>query len=218
MQLNFYPFGVILHRSTKDGGVDYAVDPEHIAKALAAKMQFETGLINPNTLYIALSGLRHTVAEFRPPQKTALFLEGSAEPLRVPLPGLIMIRHLIGGETVKYAVFAVDTKERPASLDIPLFEPPLPNIYHAGNVCWGNVPRVSAESLAGTDLTEDWSRLLGSTFTPHSVSGKSRSQPQDIRHMLLALEARHARVYPRRDLVRHHLTLAHALTEIRRSY
>ncbi len=209
LQLSFYPFGVLLRRPTTDGGcTEYAVDPAQVADLLAAKTCLSTGILNPNTILVQVEGLRRTVVEFRPAQRTALFLEGSDAPLRVPLPPLLMIR-TVTGSTPKYGIFAV--KARPTALETELFQPPLPNVYAEGAVCWGNVSRVSETALAGTDLAEDWRYFLGSTFTAHSVHGKSQSEPHDVRKKLAALESRKARVYPKRDLVSAQRTLAEVL-------
>jgi hypothetical protein len=209
LQLSFYPFGVLLRRPTDNGGcAEYAVDPAQVAELLAAKTCLSTGILSPNTILVQVEGLRRTVVEFRPPQRTALFIDGSDTPLRVPLPGLLMIR-TVTGTVPKYGIFAV--KARPATLETELFQPPLPNIYAEGAVCWGSVSRVSEPALTGADLAEDWKLFLGSTFTPHSVSGKSHSEPHDIRKKLAELEARKARVYPKRDLVSARHTLADVL-------
>src|SRR5258706_2496173 len=93
MTLAFYPFGILLHRMTDDGGeVEYAVNPAQLAEALAVKVKFETGLLSGNTLYIASEGNRKAIVEYRPPQRTALYLDGSETPVIVPLPGLVMGR------------------------------------------------------------------------------------------------------------------------------
>ncbi len=123
-----------------------------------------------------------------------------------------MIRVTTGNEHPKYGIFAV--KERPAALDVPLFQPPLPNIYAEGAVCWGSVTTVSAEALTRNDLAEDWTMFLGSPFTSHSVSGKSKHQPGDIRKQLADLDTRKAKVYPRRDLVPLRATLADVLAKL----
>src|SRR5512135_3222553 len=79
--LSFYPFGVILRRPTADGGMtEYPVDPAHIAMLLAAKTQFDTGLLNPHTLCVRAEGAKRLVAAYRVPAKNALFLEGSEAP------------------------------------------------------------------------------------------------------------------------------------------
>ncbi len=213
LTLSFYPFGVILRRRTPDGGIqEYPVDPAQIAEALAAKTRFDTGFLNPNTICVCAEGLTRTVVEYRPPQKTALHIDGSDAPFRVSLPGLVMIRTTTASEHPKYSVFAV--KDRPASFQAPLFFAPLPNTYMDGAVCWGSVQQVSPEALAGSDLAEDWRMYLGSLFTAHSVSGKSRSQPQDIRKKLIELDARKARSYPKRDLIPTKATLADVLRKL----
>jgi hypothetical protein len=53
--------------------------------------------------------------------------------------------------------------------------------------------------------------LLGSPFGDHACSGKSASYPDDIRKMLIELEGRNARVYPRRDLISADKTLAQVI-------
>src|SRR5690606_28322681 len=115
---------------------------------------------------------------YRKPQKTGLYLEGSETPLRVPLPGLILIRATKEQRHPNYHLFAV--KRRPHSLDVALLHAPLPNIYGSGNICWGTVQTVTQTALTGASLAEDWQQLLGSPFGNHSVHGKSNAYRQDI--------------------------------------
>ena len=183
-----------------------------MATLLAAKTTFDTGLLNPHTLMVRAEGAKRLIAEYRPPHKTALFLEGSDAPFRVPLPGLVLIRLTVSGDHPRYTLFAV--KDRPTSLDTPLFMPPFTNIYPDGGVCWGSVSKVSEAALVGSDLSEDWRLFLGSTFTAHSVQGKSRSESQDIRRKLATLDARKARVYPKRDLVPYQARLGEVLHKL----
>ena len=194
LTLNFYPFGVILHKTLEDGGqVEYAVSPAQLAETFAGTIRFETGLLTGNTLYIGTEGAKKLIIEYRPPTKTALFLEGAETPVVVPLPGLIMARLTTGNDSPRYAVYAV--KARPETVDTPLFHSPLPNtgIGSGAGVCWGNVRKSSAEALAGNRLDEDWKLLLGSVFTSHSVHGKSKRFPNDVRQHFINLEKRKAR-------------------------
>lgn len=214
LTLAFYPFGIILHRQLDDGGVtEYAVSPAQLAEALAVKVKFETGLLSGNTLYIASEGVRKVIVEYRPPQRTALWLDGSETPLIIPLPGLVMGRVTTGNESPRYGVYAA--KERPETLDVPLFHPPLPNtgMGNTGAICWGNVRKVSSEALLQNRLDEDWKLLLGSTFTNHSVGGKSKRHHDDIRQQFIALEKRKARKYPVSDLIPVKLTLGQWLEQ-----
>lgn len=212
LTLEFYSYGVLLRKQVGESVSEYAVDPGQVAATLAAKVTFDTGLLNTQTLLVRQEGLRKLVVEYRAPQKTGLYVDGSEIPLRVPLPGLLLLRLTTDNERPKYGVYAV--KKRPVTLDVTLYGAPLPNIGHSGSICWGTVRLVSPQALAGCTLSEDWSALLGSPFGDHSVNGKSRAYPADIRQGLIALEKRQARVYPKRDLIPVNKTLAEVIGEV----
>jgi PRTRC genetic system protein B len=188
---------------------EYPVDPAKIALALAAKVTFDTGLLGGNTLLVRQDGVKKLVVEYRPPTKTGLFIDGSDTALRVPLPGLVMIRTTSDDSTPQYALYAV--KRRPEKLDVPLFHAPLPNIFASGSICWGTVPKVDADAMRSSSLANDWTMLLGSSFGDHACGGKSRRQPQDIRKLLIELEASKAKRYPTSDLVPVKKTIAQVI-------
>ena len=207
--LSFYSYGIMLQKHTEQGLSEYPVDPEQVALALSAKVGFNTGLLSGATLLIRSEGVQKTVVEFRRGQKTGLWLEGSETPVRIPLPPLLLIRVTTENKNPQYQVYAV--KKRPASADADLFNAPLPNVYASGNICWGSVKTVSDEALSGSSLAEDWQRLLGTRFGDHSVSGKSKQFPRDIRQMFIDMEKRNARVYRKSDLISAKKTLAQVL-------
>ena len=207
--LSFYSFGAMLHKREGDAVSEYPVDPTQIAMALSAKVRFDTGLLSDRTLLVRQEGTKKIVAEYRAPQKTGLYLDGSETALRVPLPGLVLIRLTSENKNPQYGVFAV--KKRPITLNEPLFHAPLPNVFSSGNICWGTVPQVDESGLQAASLAGDWAVLLGSRFNDHGVSGKSKSHPSDIRQMLIALEGRNARTYPKSDLLPAKKTLAQVL-------
>ena len=209
MQLSLYSFGAILGKTTENGGfTEYPVDPDEIARALSAKTVFTTGLMTEDILYLHQEGVKQTIVGFRKRQRAGIWLEGSVEPLRVPLPDLILIRTLFAGGTPSYQVFAC--KGRPVSLAAPLFIPPLPNTYGSGQVCWGNV-RLD-DATAGTSLAAGWNNLLGTRFGSHGVAGKSKTHRDDVRKMLIDLNSNpRRRVYPRSDLIPTRKTLAQVL-------
>ena len=199
LTLAFYTYGLILRKNDEGIVREYPVSPEAVATAISAKVSFSTGLILPNTVAILSEGAQRTVIEYRPPQKTPLWLEGSDDPVRVPLPGLLMVRTTTADQHPGYRIHAVS--ERPTSPEALLYRAPLPNISHDGSVCWGTVTKVGRHSLAGNDLHEDWAQLLGTRFGNHSVSGKTKTLSDDIRKFYLALEKRNARVFPKRELI-----------------
>lgn len=209
MSLDFYSYGVLLRKREGDTITEYAVDPAQVAVALAAKVTFNTGLLSGDTLLVRQEGVKKTVVEYRKPQKTGIYLDGSETALRVPLPGLLMIRTTSEDRNPNYAVYAV--KRRPQTFETDLYLAPLPNVFNSGSICWGSVQRVSDEALANTSLAEDWSMLLGSPFGDHACNGKSRSHPSDIRQKLIELEAKGAKRYPTTDLIPAKKTLVQVL-------
>jgi hypothetical protein len=207
--LSFYSYGVMLRKQEGSIMQEYPVDPAQIALALAAKVTFDTGLLGGNTLLVRQDGLKKLIVEYRPPMKTGLFLDGSETALRVPLPGLVLIRSTNDNSTPQYAVYAV--KRRPEKLEVPLFHTPLPNVFGTGSICWGTVPKVDADALRGSSLANDWTILLGSAFGDHACGGKSKRQPHDIRKLLIELESSKAKRYPTGDLVPVKKTLAQVI-------
>jgi hypothetical protein len=191
-----YDHAVILRKETGNGGMaEYPVDPSQIAQALAAKATFSTGFLSRNTLFVGESGLRRKVIEYRPAQLTGIWLEGAENPLRVPLPPLVMVRTTIGDQNAQYQVYAV--RGRPASGRVRLYVAPLPHV--SGGVCWGSVAKPGAEALSGISLAEDWRQFLGSRFGNHTVQGKSKTRDKDIRQMYYDLVGKDA--YPLHDLI-----------------
>jgi hypothetical protein len=209
LTLRWFSYGLVMRRKTETGWTEYPVSPADVATALAAKMTVDTGLLPPDTLCVRVAGAQRTIVGYRRPQKTALWLEGSDEPVRVPLPGLILIRTTTSGQNPNYGLWAV--VERPADYNAKLYHAPLPNIFAHGDICWGTVRRASDAALTSPSLDEDWAQLLGTPFGNHSVSGKSRAHRDDVREMYFDLEQRRARVYPRKDLIEAKRTLGSVL-------
>lgn len=213
LTLSFYSYGILLRKQEGDRVSEYPVDAEQVALALSAKVRFDTGLLSDDTLLVRQEGAQRLVIAYRAPRKTGLFLEGSEHPLHVPLPALVLLRTVSDGQQPQYALYAV--KNRPATLNESLFHAPLPNVFSSGNICWGTVPRASDAGLTGTSLAQDWDLLLGSRFGDHAANGKSKRYPSDIRKMWATLEARHARTYPKSDLLPVNKTLGQVIGEAR---
>ncbi|MBE7514659.1 MAG: hypothetical protein HS103_17825 [Anaerolineales bacterium] len=108
--LSFYSFGVMLHKRDGDRITEHPVDPAQVALALSAKVRFNTGLLSDNTLLVRQEGVKKIVVEYRPPQKTGLYLDGSETALRMSLPGF---RVTAEDKNPQYGVYAV--KKRPVS-------------------------------------------------------------------------------------------------------
>jgi hypothetical protein len=206
LTLSFYSYGLIARHCDGNRVSEYAVNPAQIATALSDKTTFDTGLLSGDTLFMRQEGVKRIIAEYRPPQMTGLFLDGAENALRIPLPGLVLIRAISDGSQPKYALYAV--KRRPTDLDAALFHAPLPNVFGGAGICWGSVPKAAP---LNTSLAGDWAMLLGSSFGNHACGGKSKAFPQDIRQQWIALEAGKKRRYPTRDLIAAKTTFGKAL-------
>ena len=194
--LTFYKHAIMLRKGVGAGLTEYPIDPSALATLLAEKISMSTGLLAENTLFVGQFGVVRKVIEYRPAEVTGIWLEGSDAPLRIPLPPLVMERSTTADRSPSYRVFAV--MKRPETLDEKLYGAPLPNVG-GGGVCWGTVARPSAEELKGTSLATDWKAFLGSRFGNHSVEGRSKKYPKDLRKLYMALEGVEA--YPLDDLV-----------------
>jgi hypothetical protein len=200
ISLSIYPYGVILRKySPDDGFSEYAIDPNQLVEALALKVGFSSGLLAGDILSVSQQGNVRAVVGYRKPARARLLVEGTSRPFEIPLPGLVMLRKVSGGQ-VSHQVYAAG--RRPGLISARLYAAPLPNVSASnGDVCWGSVPKPSKQSLAGSDLSEDWQLLLGTPFNAHSVRGKSQRFPDDIRQMFSWLEQARPRRYPTVDLV-----------------
>jgi hypothetical protein len=81
---------------------------------------------------------------------------------RIPLPGLLLILITTEDKNPEYPVYMV--KQRPETLDTPLFHAPLPNVFGSASICWGAVRVMADSALQSTSLAADWAPLLGSPF------------------------------------------------------
>ena len=172
-------------------------------------MTFDTGLLGSDTLLVRQEGVKRIAVGFRPAQKTGVYLDGAETPLRIPLPPLVLFRVTTENRNPQYQLYAL--KRRPDALEEPLYHAPLPNVFPSATICWGSVQRIADSALELSSLAPDWDMLLGSAFGDHAVSGKSKRYPHDIRQLFIDLEARKARVYPKRDLIPVKQTLGQVL-------
>lgn len=220
--LSFTRTGIQLMRRYCDGEViEYAIDPKALTDLFSVQEPppppptNNTDILLPSTVCIVMRGDSKTIVDYRAPQLTGIWFMGNPTPLRIPLPGLLLIKTTDGDNSrTKYLMFAV--KERPTSMDCDLYETPLVHTYQSGGICWGNVtiaPETSPNSLANA-----WAAFLGTPFSNHNVGRKSRRKKyaNDIRALLIDLDKRKARRYPVNDLVRVN-TLKDVLTKGRYS-
>lgn len=111
--------------------------------------------------------------------------------VKVPLPAMV---NIVYGNN--HWVFAVKgNKFNPGSV---LHHFPVPNIGDKGMVCWGNVAHTHGDKP--NKASNNIKAFLNSPFNNHSVDKKSKKYPDDVRKLLLELDASKAE-YPLDDLV-----------------
>lgn len=200
ISFDFYSYGILMTQRNGNISRTQAVHPDALSAALAQNYRFQTGLLHRDILYMSQSNKGSVTVEYRKPQVYGIWIDGVTNALHVPLPGLVLIRSLPITGTPSYALFAV--KRRPGAQSACFYDVPLPNVNSGGIICWGNVPRPSADQLQPNNLAADWRTILGSAFGNHSTFRKSKQYPDDIRKQLIALDAAKAKRYPNDDLVR----------------
>lgn len=197
----------------RKGNTEYPIDPSVAAKAIAADMPeetFDTGLLTDDLLYIWQRGVKRVVIGYRSPQKTGIWVENAENAMRIPMPGLVIVRTTFQNGSPDYRFYAV--KERPTA-KTKLFYCPLPHVSSDGS-CWGTVRVPDAKTLATNNLQPDWDAFLGSRFGNHSVGGKCVKHPSDIRKLLMELHEKKARKYPMRELISLEKSFGTLLSEV----
>jgi len=204
------PYGIVLRSNNAQGTIEKLVSPEGLAQMLSglAKPSWNTGLLTPNTLWMGDLNGKRVVVEYRKPQVTGIWLDGSETPLRVALPGLVMLREVKVDTNASYRLWAV--KRRPRNLKAKLYNAPLPNVGGSG-ACWGTV---TVDKRDPVSLAADWKAFLGSRFGDHSCNGKSKMEKNDIRKRLIQIDGMNEDSYPLGDLVDSGQTLEKALKEV----
>ncbi len=183
------------HR-TKEGGVAYKFVSAASVRAAFAEETIDTNWLPSNVRRWGIGKHGEWIVIAFPPQRHPFtFVSESGDErtitLELPMPGLAFL-----GYGQKYHVWAFKDKELKA--DTTLFAAPLPNVDANGAICFGSnaVPKASA-----TAIQSAWQLFLASPFTAHSLNGKSRKYPDDVRKQLNRLIAGRARRYPLADLV-----------------
>lgn len=201
MTLTFFPFGIVRTRDTDHGVEEALLDPEQVRQVLsdAGQVEWTTGLIQPDLLSVTQFGTRKLTVSFRSAQRTGIWLDGIDEPIRVPLPPLVLFKVSEANKPVEYRIFAAHN--RPRTGDEPFYIPPLPNIYATGRVCWGSVPRPVSPPEASHSMDDDWNTLLGSGFNDHATGRKSIKFETDVRAALRYVEEQKLGRWPLDDLV-----------------
>ena len=162
-------------------------------KAALAKIETDSGWIPDGIQRVGESAKGPWFVLSIPAQKYSLNIvwsQAKIETIFIPLPHFIYVG--IGND---YHIWAI--KEKAFSPQAQLFHAPLPNVGSGGAICWGgNNPGPAEAHIA----RRSFDRFIFSPFNNHSVSGKSKKEPDDIRKYLQGLTIS-KRKYPAGDLI-----------------
>lgn len=183
------------YRGKNGAAVFKFVSPASVRAAFAEET-IDTTWFPPNVRRWGIGKHGEWILIAHPPQRHRFAFQNDdvgdkATPLELPMPALAFFGH---GQ--RHYVWAF--KDKVLKGDTNLFAAPLPNVDASGAICFGSnvVPKASAETIE-----EAWQLFLLSPFTSHSVNGKSKTYPDDVRKQLNRLITGHHRRYPMWDLV-----------------
>ena len=181
---------------TKETGVAYKFVSPAAVRAAFAEETIEANWLPPNARRWGIARHGEWIILAFPPQKHPFSFVNEVDERKtvtfdVPMPGLAFF-----GYGQRYYVWAF--KDAELNGDTNLHAAPLPNVDVSGAICFGAnvIPKASAQTIG-----EAWRVFLTSPFTNHSVNGKSRKFPDDVRKQLIRLVEHRRRQYPLDDLV-----------------
>jgi PRTRC genetic system protein B len=209
LRLDCYDDIIIAQKFDKGaGGGLYALDPAHVAAALAG-MTLSSPLLPRNCLFWQKAAGGERIGIYCEPQIWTVNVVAPGpnddpkrkrgvgrQAWRVPLPGLVWI-----GQGVDYWLYALKGTDWPGP-ETALWAAPVPNMSEA--ICRGNVefPAAAASTM--------WSALalfFESDFNDHLSNGKSLAHRDSVLEQWAVLYEAGAETWPEDDLVSTRLTL-----------
>jgi PRTRC genetic system protein B len=196
--LYFLP-GQYLFKRIEDGReVAKALSSEQIARAFR-EYRTDTGWIERRILRYREQPEGNYLLSYEPAQTRTIFVEtgkGEVQEISVPLPTLVLF-----GKGREFYLWAA--KARRITPKTLLSHAPLPNLAGGGSdlqgkICFGKneVPECRADRVDAV-----WNLIFNAPFNGDHANGKCRSEPQDVRRLLLGLANRKARSFPAKELL-----------------
>lgn len=193
LRLNFYSESVVMERYEGSVTAVKTVSITDVADALTSQLDFNTGLLPKDVLWMANTQQGRLLAFWYPPHTRILALQLGAfdapERYHIPMPGMLFL--CLAGRPPW--VFATGSK-RPVNRDTNLFHAPTFNVFEDGRVCPGN-----HKFPMGVEETAE--HFFVSFFSNDgNTSNRSKKYPRDLKKRWADLEGKER--YPVRDLVK----------------
>lgn len=187
--------------------------PSQIGKAFAVSDVFDSGWLGVGILRFALlAKKRQKILSVLPSQKRKIYItdprsaeerenddEGTDDSileLEIPLPTLLLI-----GCGNSYYLWA--TLDKAISEKSKICAAPFPNLDSDGGICFGtnSKPECSLETIESI-----WRLILDSPFNNHHTANRCRTEPDDVRKLLLNLKSK--KTFPQNALIHTQHTVA----------
>ena len=196
--LYFLP-GQYLFKRIEDGReVVKALSSKQIARAFR-EYRIDTGWIKRRILRYREQPEGNYLLSYEPAQVRTIYIEvgkGEVREISVPLPTLVLF-----GKGREFYLWAA--KARRIAPKTLLSHAPLPNLGGGsdlllGKICFGKneVPECRADTIDAV-----WNLIFDAPFNADHASGRCRSEPPDVRRLLLGLAKRNARSFPAKELL-----------------
>jgi len=182
-----------------------ALSSEQIARAFR-EFQTDTGWITRKVLRYREEPEGNFLLSFEPAAVRTIFVENNGEvvEITIPLPTLILFGH-----RNDFYLWAAKSKKPDAKSKLSLA--PLPNVGGnlSGKICFGSnkVPEARVETL-----DEVWHLVFNTPFNSDLSSQKCKSEPEDVRKLLFALEKEKAKRFPISELLETNATIGELWT------
>lgn len=192
----------------REGSVEKTkfLSPAQIGKAFSTKDAFDSGWLETLVLRFARSAKTHKVLSVLPSRRRKIFItdprpvskrETDAETvgesileLEVPLPTLLLI-----GLGQKYYLWA--TLDKTVNQKSKISHAPFPNLDDSGAICIG---KNTAPECRLDTIESVWQLILDSPFNADRAADRCRTNPDDVRKLLLALDGK--KTFPKTALIK----------------
>lgn len=204
VQINCYPDITTLTRyEAPDRLCTYRIELEDLALHLN-HIQLHSGFLPSNVLAWGIERQDERVVWYvsRGRYEIKVRQNGRVTLLHIPLPAAVFV-----GKGTTYHVFAV--KQRPKTPTTHLYHFPAPNVSDSGHICHGSATFPPA-SIA--NMPAAWQTFVQSAFSPHSIQGCCKSEPQNVIHLWQKLHETQAKRFPKRELIQCNRQLASLVT------
>ncbi len=182
------------------------LSPAQIGRAFSTKDAFDSGWLDTFVLRFARGAKAHKMLSVLPAGRRKIFVtdprsvderemdDGSTSEsvleLEVPLPTLLLI-----GLGQKYYLWA--TLDKTINQKSKICAAPFPNLDSSGGICFGrnNAPECRLDTIESV-----WRLILDSPFNGDRAADRCRTNPDDVRKLLLALDGK--KTFPKTALIK----------------